>query len=97
VESFTLGSNAKAGYRREADYWRDVKGALLQKMMETPAMKRPEMIILTGDMVFDADFRDVLEEAMRDYLGWAPPIFSEDAVVVAAKGVAELRRHNKAP
>lgn len=35
-------------------------------------MKKPEMIILTGDMVFDADFRDVLEEAMRDYLGWVP-------------------------
>jgi hypothetical protein len=29
----------------------DVKGAVLQKMMETPAMKKPEMIILTGDMV----------------------------------------------
>lgn len=97
VENFTLGSNAKAGYRREADYWRDVKGALLQKMMETPAIKKREMIILIGDMVFDADFRDILEEAMRDYLGWVPPIFSEDAVVVAAKGVAELRGRGKAP
>ena len=97
MENFTLGSKAKAGYRREADYWRDVKGALLQKIMETPAMKKPEMIILTGDMVFDADFRVVLEEAMRDYLGWVLPIFLEDAVVVAAKGVAELRRRVKAP
>jgi len=97
VENFTLGSNAKAEYRCEADYWRDVRGALLQKMMETPAMKKPEMIILTGDMVFDPDFRHVLKEAMSDYLGWVPRIFSEDAVVVAAKGVAELRRRGKAP
>lgn len=92
-----MGSNAKAEYRCEADYWRDVRGALLQKMMETPAMKKPEMIILTGDMVFDPDFRHVLKEAMSDYLGWVPRIFSEDAVVVAAKGVAELRRRGKAP
>jgi len=97
VENFTLGSNSKRKYKREDDYWTDVKGAILQKMMETPALRKPVMIILTGDMTSDDDFRRVLEEGIEDYLGWLPPIYSDDAVVVAAKGAAELRRRGKAP
>jgi hypothetical protein len=91
VEKFNLGSDAKAWYTSEDDYWRDVKGALLQRMLETPAMKKPVKIILTGDMVH-GEFMHVLEETIKDHMGEVPPIFSDDTVVVAAKGAAELRR-----
>jgi len=91
VENFNLGSDAKASYASEDDYWRNVKGALLQRMLEIPAMKKPVRIILTGDMVH-GDFMHMLEEAMKDHIGEVPPIFSDDAVVVAAKGAAEFRR-----
>jgi hypothetical protein len=97
VEDFTLGSDAKERYEREDDYWTDVKGAILQKMIETPAMTKPGMIILTGDMISDESFRRVLEDGIRNYLGWVPPIYADDAMAVAAKGAAELRRRGKAP
>jgi hypothetical protein len=38
----------------------------------------------------------ILQEGV-DYLGWVPPIYSDDAMIVAAKSVAELRRRGKAP
>ena len=60
-------------------------------------MEKPMVIILTGDMFSDADFKSILEDAIGDYLGWAPPNYSDDAMAVAAKGAAELRRRGKAP
>jgi hypothetical protein len=96
VENFKLGSDAKARYKNEEDYWHDVKGALLQRMHENPWLGKPEMILLTGDMI-DGDFIDVLKEAMKDYIGLVPPIFFDDPVVVAAKGAAELRRRGESP
>ena len=97
VENFTLGSDAKTRYEREDDYWNDVKGAILKRMIETPSLRKPEMIIVTGDMTSDDDFQSVLKDGLEEHLGWVPPIYSGDAAVAAAKGAAELRRRGKAP
>jgi hypothetical protein len=94
VVNFKLGSDAKAWYTSEDDYCRDVKGALLQKMLETLAMKKPVKIIMTGDMVH-GDFMQVLEEIIKDHMGEVPLDFSDDAVVVAAKGAAEFKRRGQ--
>jgi hypothetical protein len=96
VENFELGSDAKAAYTNEDDYWRDVKAALLQVMLKFPTMEKPVKIILTGDMV-RGEFLHKLEEAMKDHMGRAVPIFSDDALVVAAKGAAEFRRRGQSP
>jgi hypothetical protein len=32
-------------------------------------MEKPMVIILTGDMFSDADFKSILEDAIGDYLG----------------------------
>ena len=65
-------------------------------MHENPWLGKPEMILLTGDMI-DGDFIDVLQEAVKDYMGVVPPIFFNDPVVVAAKGAAELRQRGESP
>ena len=96
MENFKLGNDAKALYANENDYWSDIKAALQQIMQKFPAMEKPVKIILTGDMV-NGDFMQNLEEAMKDHLGRIPPIFSNDAVVVAAKGAAEFRRRGQSP
>lgn len=72
-----------------------MKSAIVRKMIKTPAVKQPVMIMLTGDMV-EEDFMGVLKEAMMEYTGEVPPIFADDAVVVAAKAAAELRRRGQA-
>lgn len=96
VENFKLGSDAKSTFENDEDYWRKVKEVLLQVMVKFPAMEKPERIILTGDMV-DDEFIHHLEEAMNDHLGRVPPIFSDNALVVAAKGAAEFRRRGQSP
>jgi hypothetical protein len=96
VENFKIGSDAKARHKNEEDYWRDVKDALLQRLHENPWLGKPEMILLTGDMI-DSDFIDALQEAMKDYMGVVPPIYFDDPVVVAAKGAAELRMRGESP
>jgi hypothetical protein len=96
IENFNLGSDAKSSYSSHEEYWRAVKGAIVQRMVENPMLEKPRRIILTGDMV-QGEFMQVLREVIKDYEGQVPPIFSEDAVVVAAKGAAELRRRGQAP
>jgi hypothetical protein len=58
-------------------------------------MAKPIKIVLTGDMVH-GEFRK-FEEAIMENMGTVPPIFSENSVVVAAKGAAELWRRGEAP
>ncbi len=93
-EEFGLGSDEIASYKSEEDYWRDVKVELLLRMVQTSAMKKPIMVILTGDKV-GGEFRSFLEEATADYMGTVPPIHSRDSIVVATKGAAELRRRGE--
>jgi len=58
-------------------------------------MEKPKRIVLTGDMV-DGEFRKALEEAVMEHMGRVPPVFAQDALVVAAKGAAEFRRRGQA-
>lgn len=95
LADFNLGSDAKAWYSKEEDYWHEVKVALVRRMVEMSWMKKPERIMLMGDAISD-DFTNALREAMRDFMGEVPPIISHDTVVVAAKGAAELRRRGQA-
>jgi hypothetical protein len=97
VENFTLGSNSKTSYKREDEYWNDIKGAILKRIIETLSLRKPEMIILTGDMTSDDDFQCVLKDRVKEPLEWLPPIYSSYAAVAAAKGTAELRRRGNAP
>ncbi|KIN00706.1 hypothetical protein OIDMADRAFT_146091 [Oidiodendron maius Zn] len=93
--SFELGWDARKKYASEQEYWRNVKAAIVQRMVETPAMEKPKSIVLTGDMV-DGEFRKALEEAVMEHMGRVPPVFAQDALVVAAKGAAEFRRRGQA-
>lgn len=95
MENFTLGSNALSRYPSPDDYWRDVKRGLLLRMIESPAMQRPVKILVTGDGV-DGKFASILKEATLEHLGEPVPIINEDAMLVAAKGAAELRRRGEA-
>jgi hypothetical protein len=70
VDNITLGSDAKKkGCVKE----KTTIGLALKKRycrrVETPAMEKPMVIILTGDMFSDADFKSILEDAIGDYLG----------------------------
>jgi hypothetical protein len=96
VENFRLGSDAKARYETEEEYWHDVKSALIQPLGENPLIDKPIKILLAGDMIY-GKFIDVLKEAMMDSIGIIPPIFVDDPVVVAAKGAAEFRRRGESP
>lgn len=93
--SFELGWDARKKYASEQEYWRNVKAAIVQRMVEMPAMEKPKRIVLTGDMV-DGEFRKALEEAVMEHMGRVPPVFAQDALVVAAKGAAEFRRRGQA-
>jgi hypothetical protein len=96
LEDFSLGSDAMAEYSNPDDYWRDVADAILRRMKELPAVDKPVKIILTGDAV-DGDFQPFLERTVKDFMGEVPPIYADDAPVVAAKGAARLRRLGMAP
>jgi hypothetical protein len=70
VDNITLGSDAKKkGCVKE----KTTIGLALKKRycrrIETPAMEKQMVIILTGDMFSDADFKSILEDAIGDYLG----------------------------
>jgi hypothetical protein len=47
-------------------------------------------------MISDGHFKRLLEDGIKDYLGWVLLIYLDSAVVIAAKGAAELRRCGKA-
>lgn len=94
--SFELGREAVGRYTSEYEYFKAVKAAIVEKMVEFPALERPVKVIVTGESV-DRGFLKVLEEALVELMGDAPPIFAADEIVVAAKGAAEFRRRGKAP
>jgi len=95
IQAFTLGTDGMAEYETPNLYWEDVKATLMRGMDQSPLAK-PERIILTGDQV-DGEFREFLEATAMDCLGTIPPIYSDGAAVVSAKGAAELRRRGVKP
>jgi hypothetical protein len=96
IENFTLGSDVISGYSNPEDYWTDVRGALSGTMLEFTSFPKPTKILITGDKAYGY-FMEFLEETIKDHIGSVPPIISEDAVVVAAKGAAEFMRRGPAP
>ncbi|PGH10218.1 hypothetical protein AJ79_05473 [Helicocarpus griseus UAMH5409] len=96
-ENFTLGADAVDSYSSDIDYWADVKAALLDIMVPWTILKKPEKILLTGDMVRGEKFMHVLKTTVEGHLGYVPPIYSDDATVVVAKGAAEMRRRGRQP
>ncbi len=76
----------------EEGYWRDVKMRLEQIMIENPGYDRPAKVLLMGDCVKDKNFQIQLFEALGDQMEIIPEIFSSQAEVVAARGVAELTK-----
>lgn len=76
----------------EEGYWRDVKMRLEQIMIENPGYDRPAKVLLMGDCVEDKNFQIQLFEALGDQMEIIPEIFSSQAEVVAARGVAELTK-----
>ncbi|KAK4208670.1 hypothetical protein QBC37DRAFT_431623 [Rhypophila decipiens] len=97
VEDFKLGGDARAGYKGgDEQYWSNVKEVIIRRMLEYQATGRPDLVILTGDENVDNDkFRAVLDDALKEIMGpFAPPpwVLDDDAMVIAAKGAAELRR-----
>ena len=61
-------------------------------MVTYPLVEKPEFIIVMGDQMVHGNFVEHLRGAMKDHLGYVPPIFSEECSSVAAEGAAELRR-----
>lgn len=96
LEQFDLGRDAKGGFGDEEVYWGEVRGAVVQRMEETPGMGKPVRIILTGDAV-DDEFVGELGRAMKGVMKDMPPVFGDDALVAAAKGAAEFRRRGQSP
>ncbi|KAM7197480.1 hypothetical protein V8F20_006625 [Naviculisporaceae sp. PSN 640] len=97
VEDFTLGSEARGNYKGgEEQYWADVKTAITKRMIQYPTMRKPNLVILTGDdSVHDEKFRAVLKDGLREIMdrhSELPKILDDDVMVIAAKGAAELRR-----
>ncbi|RYP19493.1 hypothetical protein DL765_003333 [Monosporascus sp. GIB2] len=95
AKDFTLGSNTKARYHTESEYWLDVDDTILTRLRKTPAMHKPDRIFLT-DGVEDVDFMKALNETMEENMGSVSHIYSADAVVIAAKGNAEFRSRGQA-
>lgn len=59
--------------------------------MEEWPFDRPELIMITGDMV-DESFIDFVNVTLSEYVGKVIHILSSNATVVAAKGAAEIMR-----
>jgi hypothetical protein len=95
VENFTLGSDAIPGYSSSDEYWSDVESTLLQIMDRFPGFAKPNIVMITGDMVHGY-FMEFLKNTLSDYLGELPHILSADATVVAAMGAAEIMRRTSA-
>ncbi|PNY23692.1 Uncharacterized protein TCAP_06365 [Tolypocladium capitatum] len=95
-ENFTLGSDAISGYSHPEDYWSGVKDLLLYTMRTFPGFPKPDKIMITGDMAHE-NFMNFLEETITQYMGFVPPIISEEAQLAAAKGAAEFMRRGPAP
>lgn len=93
---FGLGSDGKALYGDEMSYWYHIRDAVLHVMQQFPTLDEPVKVILTGDMV-DIEFTRNLKIILEDHMGKAPPIYSDDALVAAARGAAEFRRRGQSP
>lgn len=91
IEDFTLGRDAVNNYPSPEKYWAKVRDGLLRPMIEHPFATKPEVVIVTGDMVDDTFIR-VLEDTLQGHLEKLPHIYSEGAATVASKGAAELKR-----
>jgi hypothetical protein len=51
MANFSLSNDAKVRCEDGVDYQRDVKSAIVQKMIKTPVVEERAGIILAGDMV----------------------------------------------
>ena len=92
VEDFTLGSDGARKFDTVDQYWSAVKAAIIRMMVKSPAVAKPDMVILTGDQVKDGAFRAALDDALKRVMPEVPEIFDDDVMVIAAKGAAELSR-----
>ena len=89
--NFGLGSDAIRRYPNPEQYWKDGRDLLLDLMRSSYSVD-PEFIIVTGDNMVQGVFMAHLTATVQEYLGSVPPIYSDGALIVAAKGAAEIRR-----
>ena len=90
IADFELGF-AKADHDQ---YWPEVKSVLQKLMIDNPNYPRPQKVLLMGDRVDDADFKESLNKALRPLVRQMPEIYAGEPVGVSGRGVAEMtKRH----
>lgn len=89
---FDLGFDSPLHHENPQDYWSAVESQLQKLMVENPYFKRPDKVLLTGDCVWDEDFKRTLNKALSGQMEKMPQILSENAEFAAATGAAELSK-----
>ncbi|KAH8811303.1 hypothetical protein F5884DRAFT_854664 [Xylogone sp. PMI_703] len=91
-ENFSLGFNH---VRVEEKYWERVAVAIQRPVKESYIPRRIARVLVHGESSGDPVFREVVERAVRELEGveeGVVPVYAQDGVFVAARGVAELGR-----
>ncbi|KAE9374830.1 hypothetical protein N431DRAFT_557054 [Stipitochalara longipes BDJ] len=88
-ENFNLGYDLS---HEKEDYWKSVEEAIQKPVKASYIPRRISKVLVHGESSQDPVFREVLEKAIRGITNDSLPIYRDDPVFVAAKGVAELGR-----
>lgn len=91
-ENFSLGFD---NVHSEEKYWERVAVAIQRPVKESYMPRRIARVLVHGESSGDPVFREVVERAVRGIEGveeGVVPVYAQDRVFVAAKGVAELGR-----
>ncbi|RYC59804.1 hypothetical protein CHU98_g6406 [Xylaria longipes] len=88
-ENFSLGHDSS---HEKEDYWESVEEAIQKPVKASYIPRRISKVLVHGESSEDPVFAEVLEKAISGLTHDSLPIYRDDPVFVAAKGVAELGR-----
>jgi hypothetical protein len=91
-ENFSLGFD---NMHTEEKYWERVAIAIQRPVKESYIPRRIARVLVHGESSGDPVFKEVVERAVREIEGveeGVVPVYAQDRVFVAARGVAELGR-----
>lgn len=91
-ENFSLGFD---NVHTEEKYWERVAFAIQRPVKESYVPRSIARVLVHGESSGDPVFREVVERAVRGIEGveeGVVPVYAQDGVFVAARGVAEMGR-----